>query len=151
MKSNTMKTNKLDKKLPLTKEEKEKRIIIAKIENIYGYFNKDEPTYYIFVRYLTLVICTFCFSIVWSFSFFTSRKINNSYCLDNYSNTFIICDFGVYCWETDFTHNIYIYTDDSTLANPDVIKETYNVNKKYTHFFTKGRPNFQRANYDIIN
>jgi len=142
---------KSDKKPSLSFEEKENMIIISKIDNIYNNI-KEEPKYFIMIRYIFVFYFMFCYSLIWVQYTITADQKNNSYCFDRISNSFEICDYNAYCNdEFDNSIKIFILSTDPTLPDIDTKIETYRINQKYREFFIKDFAVYKKKNYNILN
>ena len=125
-----------DDKTVLSMDEKEKMLIISKVDHIYNSI-KVEPDYFANIRYLIFFLGTISFALMWTQISMTFFSKNNVYCFDKYSNDFKVCDLLKLCYENDNGSQNPIFTNDMSLVNLDVLIETKNINSKYKEFFIK--------------
>jgi len=133
----------------LSEEEKDKMLLISKIDNLYISI-KEETKYFTLVRFIMFASCCVSFAMLWFPFQHTSLPRNYSYCLDQFSNEFKICTFRVFCYNAEVALCTNIYTNSINITDIDPLVEVKNINDKYKNFFLKDRDMFEKNNYNLL-
>ena len=132
------------------------KLMIAKIDNIFMIFEKNEPAYF---GRLKLITCLVILSVTNGFLgmiISMTKPKNNTYCFDFFSSEFKICNSARTCTNrkrNDINKILYIDEkfNDQTIANIDVKKEIIEINRYFSHFFFKENYLYLRNNQNYVN
>ena len=131
----------------LDDEDKKTMLIIAKVENIYMNIKYETP-FFVRMRWLIFSVIFFNSMFFWLFLLCTATTRNNSYCFDNLSHQFKVCDVYNANKNSNKGINNYLYVTD---YDPDPIKEVSLINEKYNKFFMKDWMYFSMKSYNSLD
>ena len=126
----------LNKKFPQMEDKSQKhkdQLLIGKIDHFYSSI-LNPSSYYSRIRIIALLTLTCHFTSAFYLLNITSKPKNNTYCFDQFSKEFSICDIESRCHLDKEGITNYIYVPDN-FADIDPTIEANNINKYYKEFF----------------
>ena len=142
----------LNKKFPQIEDKSQNhsdKLLIGKIDNIYTSI-RNPSSYYSRIRIIALLTLTCHFTSAFYLLNITSKPKNNTYCFDQFSKEFSICDFDSRCYLDKQGITNYIYVPDNYSDIDPTIEVNY-INRYYKEFFLHQYLLFSKNNYNKIN
>ena len=142
----------LNKKFPQMEDKSQKhkdQLLIGKIDHFYSSI-RNPSSYYSRIRIIALLTLTCHFTSAFYLLNITSKPKNNTYCFDQFSKEFSICDFDSRCYLDKQGITNYIYVPDN-YSDIDPTIEVNNINIYYKEFFLHQYLLFSKNNYNKIN